>query len=112
MNHILIKMAIPKLNKAPINIYSVSSILLLSFKSLNLKTDFAAIKKLITSQRPKMMKAKTKKCSIIPMYMPAFGKDLWSISICLDMLSSNLLIIIAVGKLINISAVTNFIFIF
>jgi hypothetical protein len=46
------------------------------------------------------------------MYMPAFGKDLWSISICLDMLSSNLLIIIAVGKLINTSAVTNFIFIF
>jgi len=56
MNHIPIKIAIPTLNKVPINIYSVNSLLLLSFKSLNLKTDFGAIKKPITSQRPKINK--------------------------------------------------------
>ena len=53
-------MAMPKLMSVPIKMYSVSFRCLDSFKSPNLKTDFAVIKKPTASQWLNMMKIKTK----------------------------------------------------
>ena len=44
------KIAIPKLNKVPIKIYSVNFLSFDDVKSPNLKTDFAASRKPIASQ--------------------------------------------------------------
>ena len=68
-------MAIPKLMSVPIKMYSVSFLCLDSFKSPNLKTDFAVIKKPTASQWLNIMKIKTRIRSKIPIYFPASSKD-------------------------------------
>ena len=68
-------MAMPKLMSVPIKMYSVSFRCLDFFKSPNLKTDFAVIKKPTASQWLNMMKIKTKIRSKIPIYLPASSND-------------------------------------
>ena len=68
-------MAMPKLMSVPIKMYSVSFLCFDSFKSPNLKTDFAVIKKPTASQWLNMMKIKTKIRSKIPIYFPASSSD-------------------------------------
>lgn len=67
--------AIPKLIKVPIKIYSVNFRCLDSFKSPNLNTDLAVIKKPTASQWSAIMKIKTNSRSKIPMYFPASFSD-------------------------------------
>lgn len=68
-------MAIPKLKKVPIIIYSVSFISLFSFKSPNLKIDFAASKKPIPSQKDITTKLNINKRSKTPIYLPTHSLD-------------------------------------
>lgn len=70
-----IKIAIPKLRRVPIKIYSVSFLSLDSLRSPNLITDFAANKNPIASHLPNITNVKTKSLSKIPMYLPALSKD-------------------------------------
>lgn len=72
-------MAIPKLMSVPISMYSVSFLCLDSFKSPNLKTDLAVIKKPTASQWLNMMKIKTKIRSKMPIYLPASSRDSLSV---------------------------------
>ena len=70
-----ITMAIPKLNRVPKRMYSVSFRSLDSLRSPNLKTDFAANKKPTASQRLAKMNTKTKDRSNIPIYLPALSNE-------------------------------------
>ena len=68
-------MAVPKLSKVPIRMYSVSFRSFDFFKSPNLKTDFAASKKPTASQCPVAIKEKTNSRSRVPIYLPASWRD-------------------------------------
>ena len=91
-------MAMPKLIKVPINIYSVSFRSLVEVKSPNLNTDLAVIKKPTASQCPTMMNINTNRRSKIPIYFPASFKDsLSSVYFEISHFVKMVLIIIEVG---------------
>ena len=69
-------MAMPKLIKVSIRIYSVSLRSLEADNSPNLNTDLAVIKKPTASQWPATRKIKTKRRSKMPIYFPASFNDL------------------------------------
>ena len=69
------KIAIPKLNKVSIKIYSVSFLSLDDVKSSSLKKDFTAKKKPRASQRFVTTKAKINKRSKTPIYRPALARE-------------------------------------
>lgn len=64
-------MAIPKLNIVTISTYLV----LMASPSLNLKIDFAAIRKPTASNCPRTINASNKKHSTMPISFPAFGRS-------------------------------------
>ena len=74
--------AIIKLKKVPIIIYSVFFWSFVSFKSPKRKTDFAANKKPIVPNLSNKIKEKIKIRSIIPIHLPASFNPFSSISIC------------------------------
>lgn len=79
-----------------------------SFKSPNLKTDFAANRKPIPCQLPVIINTKTNKRSNMPMYLPALGSDsLLSSFSDLDQFVINTCTITPLTAVINSRAVAN-----